>query len=141
LEFWQSANCAALCRDIFPIGELPGSNAFIAPELLSGTYDERSNVYVLGAILYLLLTHYAPSAAIYRMQASNDRCREKARFDVPHLIALGEGGGLELIAPHHLYHGVTPAVEQVLLRALELDPGRRYPSVFALVEALEGIGG
>ena len=60
---------------------------------------------------------------------------------MPHLIALGEGDGLELIVPHHLHHAVSPALEQVLLRALELDPRRRYPSVFALVEALEGIVG
>ncbi|MDQ2884675.1 MAG: hypothetical protein M3Y39_01155 [Chloroflexota bacterium] len=141
LDFWQSADIAALCQGIFPINGLPAYNAFIAPELLSGTYDERSDVYALGAILYLLLTHYAPSAAIYRIQASHDRHGEKARFGVPHLIPLGEGDGLELIAPHHLHNRVSPALEQVLLRALELDPGRRYPTVFALVEALEGIVG
>ncbi len=139
LDFWPSADIATLSQNVFPLGELPGDNAFIAPELLSGTYDERSDVYALGAILYLLLTHYAPSAAIYRIRASHETHGEKARFGVPHLIALDEG--LELIAPHHLHHGVTPALEQILLRALELDAGRRYPTVFALVEALEGMVG
>jgi hypothetical protein len=138
LEFWPSAATAALCQNIFPIGDLPGDNAFIAPELLSGSYDERSDVYSLGAILYLLLTHYAPSAAIYRLQAAHVSYGEKARLGAPHLIPLDEGNGLELIAPHHLHHAISPALEQVLLRALEHDAGRRYPSVFALVEALEG---
>jgi hypothetical protein len=64
LEFWPSADIAALSQNVFPPGDLPGDNAFIAPELLSGSYDERSDVYALGAILYLLLSHYAPSAAI-----------------------------------------------------------------------------
>jgi hypothetical protein len=44
---------------------------------------------------------------------------------------------LELIAPHLLYHHIPELLEQIVVRALELDPARRYPSVFALVEALE----
>ena len=107
--------------------------------MLSGIYDERSDVYSLGAILYLLLTHYAPSAAIYRIQAFQGRHGGETDAVARHPMMLGEDDGIELIAPHHLYHGVSPAMEQVVLRALELDPARRYPTAFALVEALEGI--
>ncbi|HYU75164.1 MAG TPA: hypothetical protein VEL31_21050 [Ktedonobacteraceae bacterium] len=141
LEFWQAADSADLCYRVFPIDELPIYNAFLAPEMLSGAYDERSDIYSLGAILYLLLTHYAPSAAIYRLQHDKYEKESMAHNEVRQPIVLDESAGLELIAPHYLYHGVTPEMEQVVLRALEVDPGRRCASVFALVEALEAIIG
>ena len=146
-QCWQSASmsCSELCRQIFPIAILSRHNAFAAPEMQGGTYDERSDIYSLGAILYLLLTRYAPIASIHRLQTAQQaiphaHMGKSVRPFIPqHVIAMDTNESLELIPPHILYHRISPALEQIVLRALELNPARRYPSVFAMVEALEAV--
>ena len=58
-------------------------------------------------------------------------------------------GSVEEIAAHHqrtrpprptsLRAGLPPAVERVVLRCLEKEPGRRYPGFSHLVEALQDL--
>lgn len=121
--------------DAFPIAESSAFNVFVAPEVLAGVYDERSDVYSLGGLLYLLLTHHAPAAAAHRLCA--------AGLDS---ALVGEEGrlfdtcdGLALIPPRFFCHGIAPTLEQMMLRALELHPDRRYSSVFEFVEDLEAL--
>jgi serine/threonine protein kinase len=130
-----TAEAIALQRQVFPVARVAQWNAFVAPEMLRGHCDERSDVYSLGALLYLLLTHYAPVAALHRLQVAPET-NELAWGDGT-ATSDSAGDGLELILPHLLYRRISSTLEQVLLHALELDPSLRYPSVFALVEALE----
>jgi hypothetical protein len=46
---------------------------------------------------------------------------------------------VELIPPHLFNSHIPTEVEKIVLRSLSLDPLERYPSVFALVEALEAV--
>jgi hypothetical protein len=110
-QFWSDSSNRALPRQVFPIAENSPGNAFAAPETLNGMYDERSDVYSLGAILYLLLTRYTPAPASLR----------------------------ELLPPHLFNYRISAELEQVVMRALSLDAADRYPSVYALLEALESI--
>jgi hypothetical protein len=112
-QFWSTSDSSnrALPRQVFPIAENSPGNAFAAPETLNGMYDERSDVYSLGAILYLLLTRYTPAPASLR----------------------------ELLPPHLFNYRISAELEQVVIRALSLDAADRYPSVYALLEALESI--
>jgi len=110
-QFWSDSSNRALPRQVFPIAENSPGNAFAAPETLNGMYDERSDVYSLGAILYLLLTRYTPAPASLR----------------------------ELLPPHLFNYRISAELEQVVIRALSLDAADRYPSVYALLEALESI--
>jgi hypothetical protein len=110
-QFWSDSSNRALPRQVFPIAENSPGNAFAAPETLNGMYDERSDVYSLGAILYLLLTRYTPAPASLR----------------------------ELLPPHLFNYRISAELEQVVMRALSLDTADRYPSVYALLEALESI--
>lgn len=112
------------CR-VFPIAESNIHDVFVAPETLYGMSDARSDVYVLGAILYLLTTHYAPIAAARRLRVN---------YPVAGLDGLD---ALELAAPCLLNTTISPQLEQLLLRALDLAPDERYQTVFELVEALE----
>ena len=122
---------------IFPIAEKPIDTVFAAPELLNGVADERSDVYTLGAILYLLLTHYAPISALHRQRAYHSMSR-RGRSNT---LVQERVDGLELIPPRFLNENVSPLIESVVLQTLELEPSKRYPAAFALVEALEAIVG
>ena len=137
-SYWKTTNInvSMLYTQIFPIAKRPIDNVFAAPELLNGIADERSDVYSLGALFYLLLTHFAPITPAIRQRAS---------------VSVGKGQrggstmvqerveGLELIPPRFLNENISPLLEQIVLRALELEPAKRYPSAFAFVEALEAI--
>lgn len=115
------------CR-IFPIVENVLEDVFIAPEMLFGMSDVRSDVYTLGAILYLLTTRYAPIAAARRVHLDYA------------IKGFNEYDGLALVQPSLLNTSMSPEMEQVVLQALALAPDERYQSVFELVEALESIG-
>lgn len=120
-QFWLTSSTRndliAPWSRVFPIARTVSNSAFAAPEMLAGRYDKCSDIYSLGAILYLLLTRYAPVAAQYRQEREH----------------------IELIPPRLFNAQIPVALEQVLLCALSLEPAQRYPAVFALIEALERI--
>lgn len=137
-QFWPATQSVSSVADehrqVFPIAMNSATNAFAAPETLKGIGDERSDVYSLGAILYLLLTHYAPASAVLRQRCS-------AMLSFAHSGASGSAllESLELISPYLFDGGIPPMLENVLMRALAFDPGERYASAFEFAEALEAI--
>jgi hypothetical protein len=138
-QFWQlpdpHANIYEMYDSIFPIAQPGEENVFVAPELYQGYCDERSDVYSLGAILYLLLTRYGPASAFMRLQALQQGIYSRE----PGSYKLETATGLELTLPRFINPGISPLLEQIILRALEIESTRRYQSVFELVEALEAL--
>jgi len=119
---------------VFPIAHNSVDNSFVAPETFEGICSERSDVYSLGALLYLLLTGYAPVAAALRQKHTTLSSAATVKSAV-----LAPLQRLELIAPRLLNKEIPAKLEAILLRALALQPSRRYASVFALAETLEAI--
>ncbi|WP_069804067.1 inactive serine/threonine-protein kinase VRK3 [Thermogemmatispora onikobensis] len=80
---------------------------FTAPEVQQGKVEARSDVYSLGALLYLLLTGTPPSAP------------------APHLRS-----------PRELNPRVKPEIEAVVMRALSFERSERFQSAASLAESL-----
>src|SRR5579875_1879793 len=161
--FWQPTASGLtpryLYQQVFPPASMDEDNPFVAPEVAQGIVDERSDVYSLAAILYLLLTHYAPISALRRLaegqksSAALPASRPAQLFSFVGSLAGVDGkrvaggsedvsgldAGLELIPPQLLSPTLSPELGQVILRALALSPASRFPSVFTMVEVLESI--
>jgi serine/threonine protein kinase/tetratricopeptide (TPR) repeat protein len=94
-------------------GQVLGTPAYMPPEQAAGDLDrvnERSDVYGLGALLYLVLTGRAPFAG-KDVAAVLRQVREQ-----------------EPPRPRQVWPGLPAALEAVCLRTLAKDPGRRYPA-------------
>jgi len=107
--------------------QLGGTLPYMAPEHLDafqgGTQpvDARSDIYSLGVILYEALTGRLPFA----MESG------PVTEVVPRLLARRP---TEFVNVRHWNPAVTPAVESIVLRCLEFDPGQRYQTAGELAE-------
>ncbi len=157
-QFWQAAATSTsisanrsiheLSAQIFPIAKDFAGNAFTAPETFDGVYDERSDVYSLGAMLYLLLTRYAPTVAPQRLRAEQtgqtaNSIKKQGERGIASLRfgsgPLHSADGITLIPPRLFNNQISAELEQVVVRALSLDASSRYSSVVELLGALEAV--
>ena len=90
-----------------------GSRGFVPPEQTAGKPTFRSDIYALGATLYTLLTREMPPDA-------QDLC----------------DGTIQLRKPRTINEKISPNTEKVILRAMSLQPERRYSSVADMRSAL-----
>jgi eukaryotic-like serine/threonine-protein kinase len=96
-----------------------GTPEYMSPEQAQGkSTDGRADLYSLGAMLYEMLTGHLPfesdSGIAVAMKHVND----------------------PVTPPRDHRPDLPPAVEQVVLTALEKDPERRYPKAEAMLTAL-----
>jgi serine/threonine protein kinase len=119
---------------------------FVAPEIFEDQRDARSDVYTLGAILYLLCTGSVPVAASHRMrQAQISQVTSEEHTSTPRFSRRAETPAQPvyhdstLTAPRLLNEQISPLLEQIILRALSLKPEQRFASARDLAEALESM--
>ncbi|MCS6836367.1 MAG: protein kinase [Anaerolineae bacterium] len=95
-----------------------GTPSYMSPEQAQGKpIDGRSDIYALGVMLFEMTTGRRPFEA-----------------ETPYGVAVKQVT-LPPPKPRNLNPQIPPAVEAVILRALDKDPARRYPSATALCEA------
>jgi eukaryotic-like serine/threonine-protein kinase len=99
-------------------GDILGTIRYMAPERFRGEADARADVYALGLTLYELLTL-------------------RPAFEAPDRLALIERiKAHEPRRPRSIDPRIPRDLETVVLKAIEKDPGRRYPSAADLAEDL-----
>ena len=103
-------------------GVVRGKASYMSPEqCLGDPVDQRSDVFALGVVLYELTT--------------GARCFH-GKTDFERMLAVVRG---EYIAPSDLVASYPAELEQVIRTALAIDPGRRFASAAAMIEALERV--
>lgn len=102
-------------------GDLIGTPAYMAPEQAQGQREvtPATDVYACGVLLYEALTGRLPYEARTAIQ-----------------ITRKVANGMPFPKPTRLVVTIPPAVEAVVLKALEFKPQSRYPDGTALAEAL-----
>jgi serine/threonine protein kinase len=108
---WLPTALADLLPPTLPATFNASTSNCIAPEALLGKPDVRSDIYSLGALLYLLLTGQSP-------EAPGAYPQHRSRF------------------PSELNPQISGRLDKVVMQALALEPEERFQSARALQEAL-----
>ena len=96
-----------------------GTPDYVAPEQVRGKRgDDRTDIYSLGVILYEMLTGAMPFEGETPLIVLNSRLKHDA------------------IPPRRHNPDLSPELEQVILRALEREPDKRYASAKELEQEL-----
>jgi WD40 repeat protein/serine/threonine protein kinase len=99
-------------------GDIVGTLRYLAPERFQGKCDARADVYALGLSLYELLVLQPAFAAEDRL-----RLIDQIKHAAP-------------ARPRALEPRIPRDLETIVLKAMDKDPGRRYPSANDLAEDL-----
>jgi serine/threonine protein kinase/WD40 repeat protein/tetratricopeptide (TPR) repeat protein len=99
-------------------GDIVGTLRYMAPERLHGWSDPRSDVYGLGITLYEMLTLCPAFADSYRARLIELIKRE----DPPR--------------PRKVDRSIPRDLETIILKAIDKEPGRRYPTSAELAQDL-----
>lgn len=106
------------------LGFAPGTPHYMAPERVNGKRgDPRTDIYSLGAMLYEMLTGVI---------AFNDE-------DITVIMNSRITGDPD--APRRVNAGISPQAEEIILRAMERDPDKRYPTAAAMTADLDNPAG
>jgi serine/threonine-protein kinase len=97
-----------------------GTPDYMAPEQVKGRRgDNRTDIYSLGAMLYEMVTGALPFEADNPFMVMNARVTGDPK------------------APREVNPAVPPEVEELILHAMERDPGKRFQSAKEMKEQLE----
>jgi len=108
--------------DMTETGAIMGTAAYLSPEQAQGhAVSASSDLYSIGILLYELLTGRVPFEAESAVTIALKQVSE------------------EPVPPRALNPEVSPELEDVVLRALQKDPARRFADADAFVEALEAV--
>ena len=105
-------------------GEFAGSPSYMSPEqvVATGPIDARSDIYSTGVVLYEIVTGRSPFPG-----------------DTPFAVMLGHQSAVP-VAPSRFNPAVPPALDQVIQRALEKAPDRRFATASEFQIALHQAG-
>ncbi|MDQ2718098.1 MAG: protein kinase, partial [Chloroflexota bacterium] len=98
-------------------GTLLGTPEYMAPELADGPATTSSDVYALGILLYQMVSGRVPFVAETPIAVYWKQLRDQP------------------VPPSELNPDISPAIDQVVIRALDKDPRNRYQTATELAHA------
>ncbi len=98
-----------------------GTKPFMAPEQIMGKSEKRSDLWALGVLMYQLHTGYLPF------------------YDELEKEMMDKILEVEPDPPREHNQDISPAIEAVILKLLQKDPGRRHQSAEELLAELKRI--
>ena len=98
-------------------GNLLGTPEYMAPELTEGPATTSSDLYALGILLYEMVTGQVPFSGETPIAVYWKQIRDQP------------------LPPSQVNPTIPPAIERVILRALEKDPQYRYQTANELAQA------
>lgn len=102
-------------RRLSSSAQVMGTPDYISPEQVKGKPgDARSDLYALGAILYEMLTGRVPFAENSPLLTMNARLRNDPN------------------PPRELDPGISLQLQEIIYRAMQRDPAKRYTSAYEL---------
>ncbi|HEY9784930.1 MAG TPA: serine/threonine-protein kinase, partial [Candidatus Obscuribacterales bacterium] len=111
-------------QELTRTGDLIGSPLYMSPEQGLGTYlDARSDIYSIGCVMYEALAGQPPFIGANAVQTIMKHVSEAVR-------------PIKEVKPDA---DVPPALEVVILKALEKDPGNRFQTMEQLRNALHAV--
>jgi serine/threonine protein kinase len=126
IDFGIAADVGARRLTFGNLSRTMGTPDYISPEQVKGKRgDARSDIYALGVMLYEMLTGKVPFTGPDAFVVMNDRLLNNP------------------VPPRELDPTISPQLQEIIYRALERDPAKRYPSAreFALdLEYPEHVG-
>ena len=126
IDFGIAANAGSRRLTFAKLTEAMGTPDYISPEQVKGKRgDARSDIYTLGIMFYEMLTGKVPFTGTNPFVIMNERLMNHP------------------IPPREVNPDITPELQEIIYRALERDPKKRYASAreFALdLEHPEKVG-
>jgi serine/threonine-protein kinase len=120
IDFGIAANVGSKRLTFAKFSQTMGTPDYISPEQVKGKRgDGRSDIYALGVMLYEMLTGKVPFTGANAFVIMNDRLLNNP------------------IPPRELDPTISPQLQEIIYRAIEREPAKRYQSAREFAHDLE----
>jgi eukaryotic-like serine/threonine-protein kinase len=120
IDFGIAANVGSRRLTFANFSQTMGTPDYISPEQVKGKRgDGRSDIYALGVMLYEMLTGKVPFTGANAFIIMNDRLLNNP------------------VPPRELDPTISPQLQEIIYRAMEREPAKRYPSAREFARDLE----
>ena len=120
IDFGIAANVGSRRLTFAKFSQTMGTPDYISPEQVKGKRgDARSDLYALGVMLYEMLTGKVPFSGPNAFVIMNDRLLNNP------------------IPPREIDPEISPQLQEIIYRAMERNPSKRYPNAHQFIWDLE----